>query len=193
MSTVQAKLPVSFDVSLLQSDLAVLEAGEWIEHFVTQNYQGEWSVVPLRGPADANHPVRMIYSDPSCTEFSDTPFLDKCQYFKAVLSWFQCPLQAVRLMKLSAGSYIKEHRDHDLSLEEGMARLHIPIITNHQVYFRLNQHRVVMNEGECWYLRLSDPHSVANKGSIDRVHMVIDAEVNEWLLGKLSFDSQVIV
>lgn len=181
-----AKLNIQFDSAALLSDLDKLASGEWIDHFVTQNYDGEWSVIPLRGPADATHPVRMIYSDPSCTEFADTPFLKESLYFQQVLAWFQCPLQAVRLMKLAVGSRIKEHRDHDLSLEDGMARLHIPIVTNDHVDFRLNGNRVVMNQGECWYLRLSDPHSVANHGKVDRVHLVIDAEVNDWLLYQLS-------
>ena len=35
--------------------------------------------------------------------------------------------------------------------------------------------------GSSWYLRLSDPHSVANSGPADRVHMVIDATVNGWI------------
>jgi hypothetical protein len=39
-----------------------------------------------------------------------------------------------------------------------------------------------MKEGECWYLRLSDPHSVSNKGNKDRIHLVIDIEVNSWFI-----------
>jgi hypothetical protein len=39
----------------------------------------------------------------------------------------------------------------------------------------------VLEAGSSWYLRLSDPHSVVNRGITDRVHMVIDAEVNDWV------------
>lgn len=38
-----------------------------------------------------------------------------------------------------------------------------------------------MEAGSAWYLRLSDAHSVANRGTADRVHLVIDAAVNGWL------------
>jgi len=38
-----------------------------------------------------------------------------------------------------------------------------------------------MKAGECWYLDLSLPHWVENHGSTDRVHLVIDCDVNEWL------------
>ena len=75
-----AKLPLQFDPKSLQMDLRRLEDADWIDHFVKQNYEGSWSVIPLRGPAHASHPVMMIYSDPGCTEFSDTPFLDECPW-----------------------------------------------------------------------------------------------------------------
>jgi len=42
-----------------------------------------------------------------------------------------------------------------------------------------------MAPGSVWYLRLADPHSVVNDGDIDRVHLVIDAEMNDWLLQML--------
>jgi hypothetical protein len=32
-----------------------------------------------------------------------------------------------------------------------------------------------------WYLRLADTHSVVNRGTSDRVHLVIDAEPNAWM------------
>jgi hypothetical protein len=84
-------------------------------------------------------------------------------------------------MKLTPGSVIKEHRDYDLAMEEGAARLHIPVQTNPGVEFMLNGLPVAMAPGECWYLRLSDPHRVANRGETDRVHLVIDCRVNDWL------------
>ncbi len=177
----RVKLDLTFDASLLQEDLRSLQSSGWVDHFVKQNYDGDWSVIPLRGPATATHPVMMIYSDPTCTEFGDTPFLDSTPYYRSVLNRFHCSLQAVRLMKLGPGSRIKEHTDHDLSAESGTARLHIPIVTNAGVDFKLNGTRVVLGEGECWYLRLSDPHSVENNGESDRVHLVIDVQVNAWL------------
>ncbi|MGJ8671620.1 aspartyl/asparaginyl beta-hydroxylase domain-containing protein [Rubritalea sp.] len=168
---------MKFSPQRLLSDLEKLEGSDWVAHFVTQNYEGEWDVLPLRGPKGAEHPVMMCYSDPSCDSFEDTPFLRECEYFQKVLGEFPFELHAVRLMSLSPGSLIKEHRDHDLSLDEGAVRLHIPIRTSEEVEFLLNRERVVMREGECWYLRLSDPHSVYNPSTVTRVHMVIDAPV----------------
>src|SRR5580704_637974 len=172
------RLPFTFDAGLLARDLDGLSAVGWIRHFVPQNYDGDWSVIPLRGKAGAKHPVAMIYSDPTCTDFADTPMLAACPYFRQVLDTFQAPLRAVRLMRLTPGSIIKEHTDLQLSFEEGTVRIHVPVVTNAGVEFYLNRSRVALDAGSSWYLRLSDPHSVVNRGSSDRVHMVIDAEVN---------------
>jgi hypothetical protein len=175
------RLPFDFDPALLARDLDGLRAVDWIKHYVQQNYDGDWSVIALRGKAGATHPVMMIYSDPTCREFADTPMLAACPYFRQVLDTFEAPLRAVRLMRLTAGSVIKEHTDHELSFEEGTVRIHVPVVTNAEVEFYLNRNRVVLEAGSSWYLRLSDPHSVANRGTADRVHMVIDAEVNDWV------------
>jgi len=179
------RLTLAFDPDRLAADLDRLREIVWTEHFVKQNYDGDWSVIPLRAAVGATHPIMMIYSDPAATAFADTPLLARTPYFRAVLASFQCPLRAVRLMRLARGSVIKEHRDGDLSFERGTVRLHVPVITNPQVEFRLNGSRVVMAAGSTWYLRLSDPHSVANRGETDRVHLVIDALANDWLAAEL--------
>jgi len=180
------RLPFTFDRDLLAADLRRLSAEQWISHYVTQNYQGDWSVIALRGPAGARHPVQMIYAHPTATAFADTPLLACCPYYREVLDSFCCPLQTVRLMRLTPGSVIKEHCDYDLSFEQGCVRIHIPITTNDGVAFELNRRRVVLEAASCWYLRLSDPHSVANHGDTDRVHMVIDAAVNDWVEAALA-------
>jgi hypothetical protein len=175
------RLPFTFEPDLLARDLAGLSTAGWTRHFVRQNYDGDWSVIPLRGQAGATHPVMMIYSDPTCRDFADTPMLAACPYFRQVLATFAAPLQAVRLMRLTAGSVIKEHSDLELSFEEGTVRIHVPVVTNPDVEFYVNHSRVVLEAGSSWYLRLSDPHSVTNRGTAERVHMVIDAEVNDWV------------
>jgi hypothetical protein len=77
----------------------------------------------------------MIYSDPTCSEFADTPFLEELLYMRELLGAFHCPLLALRLMKLSPGSWIKTHTDYDFNAELGTARLHIPLVTHDAVDF----------------------------------------------------------
>jgi aspartyl/asparaginyl beta-hydroxylase len=184
--TDRIKLRFRFDAAAMRRDLERLAASDWVDHFVPQHYSGAWTVLPLRAPAGAIHPIKMIYSDPGCDAYVDTPLLAKCPAIQRSLAAFECPLQAVRLMKLRPGSAIKPHADFDLGLEQGRARLHIALATNPDVEFVLNGTRVVLGEGECWYLKLSDTHAVANRGAADRIHLVIDALVNPWLESQLA-------
>ena len=182
----RVKLPLAFDADRLRTDLAAVEATTWTDHFVTQNYEGQWDVLPLRHTAGATHPVMQAYSDPNATEFVDADILARAPYFREVLAAFDCPLKAVRLMRLTPGSRIKEHRDHDLAADWGEARIHIPITTNPGVTFLLNRVTVDMQPGEAWYLRLADPHAVTNDGDEDRVHLVIDCLATSWLTEQLA-------
>lgn len=175
------RLPLTFDAALLARDLGRLSADAWVKHYVPRNYDGDWSILPLRSRAGETHPIRMIGADPTTKAFADTPLLARCDYFRRVLAAFHCPLRVVRLMRLTPGSRIKEHTDVDLAFEDGLVRIHVPVITNDNVEFHLNGRRVVMAAGTAWYLRLSDPHSVVNAGTADRVHLVIDANVNDWV------------
>ena len=158
----------------------------WTDHFVTQNYEGQWDVVPLRHVAGATHPVMQAYSAPDATEFVDAATLERTPYFRTVLAAFECPLTVVRLMRLTPGSRIKEHHDNDLAADWGDARIHVPITTNPGVTFLLNRTPVPMQPGETWYLRLSDPHAVTNDGASDRVHLVIDCKANDWLTAQIA-------
>jgi hypothetical protein len=182
----RARLPFSFDPAGLRDDLDRIAGGDWVDHFVKQNYEGDWTVLPLRFTAGATHPIMRAYSGPTSTAFEDSPLLDRTPCFRAVLAHFECPLQAVRLMRLTPGSAIKEHRDHDLAAEWGAARIHVPVVTNDDVEFLVNRVPVAMEPGTVWYLRLSDPHSVANRGNTDRVHLVIDCVANDWLMDMLA-------
>ena len=175
------RLPLTFHAGAMAAEVAALARSEWTSHFVVQNYDSAWDVVPLRAKAGATHPVMMIFSDPAASDFVDTPFLAACPAIRTALAALACPLLAVRLMRLGPGSVIREHVDPDLDAEQGTVRLHLPIVTNPEVDVRLNGRRVVMEAGSLWYLRLSDPHSVANRGETERVHLVVDAAVDPWL------------
>ena len=96
----------------------------------------------------------------------------------------------MRLLRLKAGSHIREHRDYRLGYEDGEVRLHIPVVTNPDVAFFLAGERVIMAAGECWYLNVNLPHRVDNYSTTDRTHLVVDCVVNEWLTALFSVEPQ---
>ena len=179
MTAASLKLPLVFDPAGLQSDLQTILAEEFIPHFNKGYYEGDWSVVPLRSIGGrADH----IYPDPTKTKsFADTPLLARCPSVQALLATLPCELQAVRFLRLKAGSVVKKHCDYNLGYEDGEVRLHIPVVTNPAVEFIMDGKRVVMNPGEVWYHNFNLPHSVVNKGDTDRIHLVIDCFLNDWL------------
>ena len=80
------------------------------------------------------------------------------------------------------------HSDFALGYEDGEVRLHVPITTNPGARFRHNGAELSMRPGECWYVNVNRPHAVANDGEADRVHLVVDCLVNDWLTGQLLAD-----
>jgi Aspartyl/Asparaginyl beta-hydroxylase len=171
------RLPFEFDVRATQEEVKVFRADEWEPHFNKQYYEGDWSGIALRAAANAHV---ALYPDPSVEHYVDTDALAQCPSVSLMLKQFECDTESVRFLRLGPGARIREHRDYKLSLEDGVARVHIPIKTTSGVEFMLDGHRVDMAEGEAWYLNFNLPHSVKNESGDERIHLVIDCIVNAW-------------
>jgi quercetin dioxygenase-like cupin family protein len=172
------KFPIVFDTEKLKNDLSKIINKKWTDHYNTNDYTGKWTSVALMskdGKSDSIYAFSNIND-----EIVNTEILDSCTYFKEVLEGFLFEKTAVRLLQLAVGAEIKPHSDHCLGYEDGSFRLHIPIITNPEVEFILDGKRLIMNEGECWYIDANFEHSVANRGKQDRIHLVIDGIRNDW-------------
>lgn len=173
------KLPLSFNPQDLKRDLDLINPADWVAHFNTGYYEGEWSGVALRSVGGV---ATQLYPDPNNDgPIADTAILARCPNLQRVLATFECTVRSARLLKLTPGSRIKEHRDYNLGFDDGEIRLHVPIVTNAGVDFFLDGRRVELNEGECWYLDFNLPHAVENRGLTDRIHLVIDCVVNDWI------------
>ena len=188
----RVRLPVSFDPDLLARDLAEVSGENWVNHFLTDRYTGNWDVIPLRGPAGVKHPILMIVTTPATTAFEDAPALAHCPYMDKVIRSFNAEVRGARLLRLTAGSALKEHTDHEDTAKDGILRIHIPVVTNPGVVFLLNGARILMEAGSAWYLRLREPHSVTNEGSTDRVHLLVDLVMNDALAAMLSRAAEAI-
>lgn len=173
------RLPFTFDPEKLRADLARVHDDEWIPHQQKKHYDGQWSGAALRSIAGTRD--NLVPEARDGQHFADTALLARCPYFREVLAQFRCPLNAVRLLRLHAGSSIAEHVDHALDYEEGEVRIHIPIVTSDGVRFILDGTRLILAPGECWYTNVNLPHAVENTGAVDRIHLVLDCIVDDWL------------
>lgn len=183
-----AQLPFQFDAKKLQQELEVCKV-DWTKHFNTAYYSGDWSGIPLRSPKEASHMVSA--GNAASQQFIDEPVLASLPYTKAVIESIEAPKSSIRYLRLAPGSVIKPHKDYDLVFWDGFVRLHIPVVTNDEVIFIVNNERLVMQPGECWFADFSQTHSVENNGDTDRVHLVIDCLVNKWLR-KLFIEGNII-
>jgi hypothetical protein len=184
-----SKLPVSFSIDKLQKELAICETDLWTPHFNTNRYEGKWTSVSLRSQSGLTNDITSFANK----SYKNTNLLDRCPYFKEIIDWFQCEKEAVRLLRLGPLSEIKEHVDNDTSYEDGFFRIHIPIITNAEVFFYVDKKRVPMKMGECWYANFQLPHRGENKSTEPRIHLTLDCIRNDWsdkLFTEMGFDIQ---
>ncbi len=172
-------MPFRFDVQKMQKEITALENPNWLQHYQTLQYQGQWTALPLRSINGDDAHIFVLPNEASA--YQNTSFLEACPYLKDVIEQFKFPLKTVRLLKLHAGAIIKEHTDNELNFENGEIRLHIPIITNNKISFYLQNELLQMKEGECWYTNVNLKYKVTNESNVDRIHLVIDGEVNDWV------------
>ena len=171
----------------LQQELNALLLQDWLPHVNQRDYrqgdQGGWDVLALRCAAEYQtaHPILQAFSISTPDHWQDLPSLESSPALCRFLQSLACPVKSVRLMRLHAGAEIKPHRDLGLSLEQGEARLHLPLQTNDALNFYVDEKRVPMRAGELWYINADQTHWVANKGVDARINLVIDCEVNSWL------------
>ncbi|MDN3202506.1 hypothetical protein [Algoriphagus sediminis] len=72
-----ARLPFKFDSVKLKEELIALENEYCVGHFVRQNYEGDWAILPLTAQSGKDHHILMASAIPGDHEFIFTPFLLK--------------------------------------------------------------------------------------------------------------------
>ncbi len=184
------QLPFRFDPAILKYDLALVAPEEWSPHYNERDFGGNWEGVALRSLNGSERDLRA--GPPGEAEFLETPLGARCQNFRAILELFQCHLKAVRLLSLAPGSFIKEHTDDALDFDGGEVRIHIPVLTNPGVEFYVCGERLLLEEGGCYYVNVNLPHRVNNRGDAPRIHLVIDAVVDDWVRETFAQSSAII-
>jgi len=176
----------------LWQELEHLCAVPWIPHVNQRDYQGSWDVLPLRCLSTHHHahPILQGFAHDGEGAWQDLPILTRTPQLHNLLKNIPAPLKSVRLMRLAAGAEIKPHRDPGLAWEYGEARMHLPLRTDPRVIFWVGGQQISMREGELWYMNADLEHSVVNASTQDRIHLVVDCVVNDWLHMALSNHGQ---
>lgn len=168
------KLPFEFDASKLRSELSQFSEDAYYDIYnPSVTLKTLWSKIFIK-----------VVSQPlTPAVFGPNEALLQCPHMLSIYETFNCAVETFRIHALDAGARIKPHRDSGFSFEKGKVRLHVPIQTNDKVDILLENKRVTMYEGECWYCNFDLLHEVHNRGDRPRVHLIIDCIVNDWLTG----------
>lgn len=178
-SVLACLLPIRVDAAAIASELdAILEPG-WVTHFNVGVHDGGWEGIALRAPGGD---PRTIYPDlTGHRPIEDTPLLEAMPRTRDWLASLPARLGAVRFLRLAPGGSIRRHRDPDLGIDRGEVRLHAPIRTHPDVRFEVGGLRLVMAPDELWYADFGEEHEVRNPSPVARIHLVIDAYLDEPL------------
>ena len=172
------KLPFSFNADVMLQEVNALQEN-WLMHYNTQDYCGEWKTIPMRSVGGNTNNAAVMHDRDS--RYEDTVYLQMCPAIKSTVNSFQCEKTSVRVLNLRPGAIVKEHTDPGLSYEEGEVRIHIPLCTNEGVEFYVLEDVLFPKPGECWYMNFELKHRLSNNGITDRIHLVIDCVVNDWV------------
>lgn len=164
------KLPVRFCADTLAAEVRALPASAWVPH--PQRFPGN-EAVPLITPAGQ-------LTDDFAGPMKPTENLLRCRYMMEGMAELGAVWGRGRLMGLGPGGEVPGHVDTNYYWRTHI-RVHIPVLTNPQVEFTCGGQSVHMAAGECWVLDTFQEHQVANKGSEQRVHIVLDTVGGERL------------
>lgn len=164
------QLPMSFDVETLAAEVRVLPASAWEPH--PQGFPGNEAVPLVAQGGQLNNVV--------AGPMGPTEHLQRCPYIQEIMAELGGVWGRSRLMGLGAGADVPPHVDINYYWRTHL-RIHIPVITNPEVVFTCGGESVHMAAGECWVFDSFLLHTVRNKGSEQRVHLVLDTVGGERL------------
>jgi hypothetical protein len=79
----------------------------------------------------------------------------------------------IMLARLPAGAFIAPHTDGD-ARGSRPHKIHVPILTNPDAYFFVNDGRYHFEEGRAYEVNNSTRHAAVNSGKTDRIHLIFE-------------------
>lgn len=170
----------SFDVSQIKDKLIEVGNDIWLNHTLrqslflahkdTETIELMWDIDSLNSNVKGKiHPNFYKFNiDSLLTDIK--PIYEK-KYGKG-------DFMRVLLVKLKKESKITPHVDNGEGLELSK-RTHIGVITNPLVTFIVGGEEKYMKEGEIWEINNQNVHSVENNSDEDRIHFIIDYQINK--------------
>ena len=185
--------PVGIDMGAIKLETQALE-----NDFVKKNGSWEfWQGVPLKNATGQTDWHGLDFSagievSQGVRQCKPTAFLAQCPIIGKLLDQvgeeFGTKVEFVRILKISRGKKLLVHTDGDIfDLDTGSVfRFHLPIQTNPQVSFNIDNQVYHLEEGFLYYLNVAMRHGVVNNHpDQDRIHLVMDLKATPLLRQRL--------
>lgn len=159
------RLPMTVDVVRLRAEIDALPAGTWSSGAAREITHRDAGSLFLRGypPKEGAKPIE------------DRPVLDSLPYAREIIETRlgAMPLRCL-LARLAAGSVVPQHIDQGDYFDRTI-RIHVPVVTNAQVWMVCARLCYQMAPGEVWALNNSTRHAVWNADpERTRTHLICD-------------------
>jgi len=171
------RLPLTIDAPRLREEVDSLPAALWQGTGGRVGVHQAAQAIFLRGYAPAEGPKPI----------EERPPLALLPYAKSIIQELigASPLRCL-LAKLPPGVVVSAHIDKAPYFAKSL-RVHLPVVTNEQVWMYCAGLSYRMLPGEAWVLNNSDMHGVWNaSGAQARVHMICDFEPSPALLDSMA-------
>lgn len=166
------QLPFTFDAEQILEEVRQFTNEEYYDIYNTSvELETLWS----------KHLIEPKIGADNLPHFHPNEALLNSPYLLSILDTFKCKKETYRIHTLEAGAQIRPHRDIGYSIDHGLIRIHIPVITNEKVQLIVNGEEIKMKSGECWYCNFNEVHEVQNNSDQPRTHLIMDCVVNDWL------------
>ena len=165
------RLNKDFDVRTIRERIEQLPAEKWLESERERLFDVHRDTQALLMVHFEDHKYRKPEYRELYSEFQDAiePVIDY------IANYYRNNGFIVRLIlaKLDAGGKIPKHTDAGYSLLN-CHRIHLPIVTNEDVVFHVGGEEINMQIGELWEINNGNVHAVENRGTEDRIHLIVD-------------------
>jgi hypothetical protein len=160
------RLPRDVDIVPLATEFAALAEAEWESTAGRVGVHRAADAIFLRGfaPADGDRPIE------------DRPILARLPALRRCIEHLiDAPRMRCLLARLPPGATIAPHRDDGAPYFDQTLRVHVPLVTNDQVFMMCADRQYTMQPGEVWVLDNSAVHAVWNAHPARaRTHLICD-------------------
>lgn len=174
------RLKLEVDLNKLQQDAKRLESRFLPKMKIIKH----WQAIALRnGNGDSGFDglhLFQVLEGGKLKPCMDTEWMAHTEYIPQIIEQIETnygtKVGLVRLLKLTPHKDIQEHKDGIFfGLHDGnIFRMHIPIFTNPQVKFYIEDRAYFLEPGKFYYMNVSKNHHVTNNSDQDRIHLVLD-------------------